>query len=115
MSNPQETDSRSDSSAPLTVRTVADLRAALAPARREGVRVGLVPTMGALPCGRASLIARARAHFAVVVVSLFVNPTQFDEGSDVVQYPRDEARDAEIATRAGADILFAPAVDEVYA
>ncbi|HEX4564327.1 MAG TPA: pantoate--beta-alanine ligase [Solirubrobacteraceae bacterium] len=96
------------------VRTVVDLRAALAPARREGRRIGLVPTMGALHEGHTSLIERARAACDVVVVSVFVNPTQFDEASDLERYPRDEAHDAETAASAGADVVFAPPVEEVY-
>jgi pantoate--beta-alanine ligase len=95
-------------------RPVAELRAALAPARRAGHTVGLVPTMGALHAGHTSLIERARAECDVVVVSLFVNPSQFEERSDLERYPRDEQYDRELAGRAGADILFAPSVEEVY-
>jgi pantoate--beta-alanine ligase len=97
-----------------TVRTVAALRAELAPARRDGLTIGLVPTMGALHDGHLSLISRAREQCDVVVVSLFVNPAQFNEGSDLEQYPRRQARDAELASRAGSDVLFAPSVEEVY-
>jgi pantoate--beta-alanine ligase len=97
-----------------TVRTVDDLRAARAPARREGARIGLVPTMGALHDGHLSLIARARAECDVVVVSLFVNPAQFDERDDLQRYPRRERGDAQLADGGGADVLFAPSVDEVY-
>ncbi|HEX3433566.1 MAG TPA: pantoate--beta-alanine ligase [Solirubrobacteraceae bacterium] len=96
------------------MRTVDDLRAELAPARRDGARIGLVPTMGALHDGHLSLIGRARAECDVVVVTLFVNPAQFDEGDDLQRYPRQERRDAELASRAGADVLFAPSPDEVY-
>jgi pantoate--beta-alanine ligase len=95
-------------------RTVVELRAALAPARREGLTIGLVPTMGALHEGHLSLIGRASEQCDVVVVSLFVNPAQFDESSDLERYPRSEERDAELAARAGADLLFAPSVEEVY-
>jgi pantoate--beta-alanine ligase len=98
----------------LTVRTVADLRAALRDARRAARSIGLVPTMGALHDGHISLVRAARAETEVVVVSLFVNPTQFDEAADLAAYPRDEARDAALAAAAGADLLFAPAADEVY-
>ena len=97
-----------------TVRTVADLRAALTPARRDARSIGLVPTMGALHEGHLSLIRRARATCDVVVVSLFVNPAQFDDAADLSAYPRDEARDARLAEQAGADLLFAPPTGEVY-
>jgi pantoate--beta-alanine ligase len=96
------------------VRKVAELRAALAPARRGGLTIGLVPTMGALHDGHLSLVARAREQCDVVVVSLFVNPAQFNERADLERYPRDERRDAELAAAAGADLLFAPSVEEVY-
>ncbi len=97
-----------------TVRTVVELREALAPARREGRTIGLVPTMGALHDGHLSLVHHARERCDLVVVSLFVNPAQFNERSDLERYPRDEHRDAEIAAKAGADVLFAPSVEEVY-
>jgi pantoate--beta-alanine ligase len=97
-----------------TVRTVAELRAALAPARRQGLTIGLVPTMGALHEGHLSLVARAREQCDRIVVSLFVNPAQFNERSDLERYPRDERRDAALAGAAGADILFAPSAEEVY-
>ena len=97
-----------------TVRTVADLRAALRDARRAERTIGLVPTMGALHAGHLSLVRAARAENDVVVVSLFVNPTQFNEAADLDAYPRDEARDAEAAAAAGADLLFAPSAGEVY-
>jgi len=97
-----------------TVRTVAELRHALAPARRAGATIGLVPTMGALHRGHVSLIERARERCDVVVVSLFVNPAQFDERADLERYPREEARDAELAAAAGGDLLFAPSAEEVY-
>jgi pantoate--beta-alanine ligase len=96
------------------LRTVDELREALAPARRDQQRIGLVPTMGAFHDGHLSLISRAREQCDVVVVSLFVNPAQFNERSDLERYPRDEARDRELASRAGADVLFAPPVEEVY-
>jgi pantoate--beta-alanine ligase len=97
-----------------TVRTVQQLRAALAPARREGLAIGLVPTMGALHEGHLSLVRRAREDCDVVVVSLFVNPAQFNERADLERYPRNEADDAHLAAAVGADLLFAPAVEEVY-
>jgi pantoate--beta-alanine ligase len=97
-----------------TVRTVAALRAALLEPRRAGRRIGLVPTMGALHEGHLSLIDQARASCDEVVVTLFVNPAQFDENADLDAYPRDEARDAALAEAAGADLLFAPSPAEVY-
>jgi len=97
-----------------TLRTVAEIRAALTPARREGRSIGLVPTMGALHDGHLALIREARAECDEVVVSVFVNPTQFNEAADLQAYPRDEARDLELAQTAGADMVFAPSVDEMY-
>jgi pantoate--beta-alanine ligase len=97
-----------------TLRTVGELRAALAPEKRAGRTVGLVPTMGALHEGHLSLIRRAREQCDIVVVSLFVNPSQFDERSDLERYPRSERDDAALAVQAGADLLFAPSVEEVY-
>jgi pantoate--beta-alanine ligase len=97
-----------------TVRTVADLRAELRPARRAERVIGLVPTMGALHEGHLSLIRHARATCDEVVVSLFVNPAQFNEAADLAAYPRDEARDGALAAEAGADWLFAPDLAEVY-
>lgn len=96
------------------MRTVAEIRAALAAPRRAGELIGLVPTMGALHDGHLSLVRRARADCDVVVVSLFVNPAQFNERSDLDSYPRDEGRDASLAEQAGADCLFAPPVEQVY-
>src|SRR3984893_4665421 len=96
------------------LRTVDDLRAALAAPRRDGLTVGLVPTMGALHDGHLSLLRRAREQCDVVVVSVFVNPAQFNERSDLERYPRREPDDAARAAAAGADILFAPSVEEVY-
>ena len=96
------------------LRTVSTLREAVAAARARGDRVGLVPTMGAFHEGHLSLMRRARERCGFVVVSLFVNPTQFNERSDLDRYPRDEARDAAMAESAGVDVLFAPPVEEVY-
>ena len=92
-------------------RTIAELEAG--PASGIGI-VGLVPTMGALHAGHEALIAAARAECDTVVVSVFVNPAQFDEASDLAAYPRDEKLDWEIAAAAGADVLFAPAAVDIY-
>lgn len=97
-----------------TLRTISELRAELAPLRRDGRTIGLVPTMGAFHEGHISLMERAHETTDVVVVSLFVNPTQFGPSEDLAAYPRDEQRDAEIAAAAGVDVLFAPPVEEVY-
>ena len=94
------------------IRTVGELRAALAPTREE--EIGLVPTMGAYHEGHLALLCAAREENDLVVVSLFVNPAQFESGDDLAAYPRDEERDARIAAEAGADILFAPSVEEFY-
>jgi pantoate--beta-alanine ligase len=96
-----------------TVRTVAELRAALAPRRAKG-EIGLVPTMGFFHEGHLSLMRHARADCETVVVSLFVNPKQFGAGEDLDAYPRDEARDAGLAADQGVDLLYAPPLEEVY-
>jgi pantoate--beta-alanine ligase len=96
------------------VRAKAELRAALAAERRAGGSVGLVPTMGCLHEGHLSLLRAARAECDLVVMSLFVNPAQFGPGEDLGRYPRDEARDAELAAEAGVDLVYAPPVEEVY-
>src|SRR5277367_1811699 len=97
-----------------TLRTISELNAALAQSRRNGRRVGLVPTMGAFHEGHLSLMRRARGECDEVIVSLFVNPAQFNEGSDLAAYPRDEARDAQLATDEHVDFLFAPSANEIY-
>jgi pantoate--beta-alanine ligase len=97
-----------------TIRTVADMRAHAAQARAAGRTIGLVPTMGAFHGGHHSLMRAARERCDDVVVWLFVNPTQFNEQSDLAAYPRDEQRDAAEAAELGVDVLFAPSVDEVY-
>lgn len=94
-----------------TVTTIADLRARRA---RLPSPVGLVPTMGYLHAGHCALIARARAECASVIVTVFVNPTQFGPHEDYARYPRDLARDQRLAAEAGADLLFAPSVEEMY-
>jgi len=96
----------------IVTRTVEDLRAALA-GRRDGT-VGLVPTMGALHAGHLALLAAARGRCDTVVMSLFVNPAQFGEPADLNGYPRDEARDLEVARENGVDVVFAPSAEEMY-
>jgi pantoate--beta-alanine ligase len=96
------------------LRTAAEVRAALAEPRRAGELIGLVPTMGAFHDGHVSLMRRAREECDQVVVSLFVNPTQFDDSGDLDRYPRDERRDAGLAAEVGVDYLFAPAPAELY-
>jgi pantoate--beta-alanine ligase len=96
------------------VRTVAEVREALREPRARGERIGLVPTMGAFHAGHTALMEVARATADEVVVSLFVNPAQFDADDDLARYPRDERSDAVVAEAAGVDLLFAPAVHELY-
>src|SRR5690606_12263438 len=96
------------------LRTIAEVRTAVAEARRQGRTVGLVPTMGAFHDGHLSLMRRARRQNDLVVVSLFVNPTQFGPSEDLAAYPRDEARNAALAEQEGVDILFAPSPAEIY-
>ncbi|HEX5929484.1 MAG TPA: pantoate--beta-alanine ligase [Solirubrobacterales bacterium] len=96
------------------VRAKAVLRAELGERRRQGQAIGLVPTMGYLHEGHLSLLRAARAECDVVVMSLFVNPTQFGPGEDLDRYPRDEERDLELASECGVDFVYAPSVAEVY-
>jgi pantoate--beta-alanine ligase len=96
-----------------TVSTKSDLRAAL-DARRPSGAVALVPTMGALHDGHGRLIDQARTECATVVVTIFVNPLQFDRAADLEQYPRQLDRDLDFCADRGADLVFAPSVDEVY-
>jgi pantoate--beta-alanine ligase len=98
----------------IVARTKPELRAELEAPRQAGRSIGLVPTMGALHDGHLSLLAAARERCDVVVMSLFVNPTQFRPGEDLAAYPRDEERDLRLAEEAGTDVVFAPDVDEVY-
>lgn len=94
--------------------TIAELHAYLADARRSGATIGCVPTMGYLHDGHASLIREAAAHHSVVVVSIFVNPTQFGPSEDFERYPRDFDRDRAIVAEAGGTAIFFPSVEEMY-
>jgi pantoate--beta-alanine ligase len=96
------------------VTTIQEIRAAVADARRCGKTVGFVPTMGALHEGHAALVRAARARSGFVVVSIFVNPTQFGPNEDFGKYPRTLATDQEVCADAGADLIFAPTPTEMY-
>jgi pantoate--beta-alanine ligase len=96
------------------IRTVDELRAWSRAARAGGKTVGLVPTMGALHAGHASLMRAARSRCDLVAASIFVNPTQFGPNEDFARYPRSFDHDCALAEREGVDVIFAPAVDEVY-
>ena len=97
-----------------TLRTIREVRAALWAARQSERRIGLVPTMGAFHDGHVSLMRAARSECDVVVVSLFVNPTQFGPGENFAHYPGDEGDDAQIASDVGVDFMFAPSIEEMY-
>ena len=97
-----------------TLRTISEVRQAVGGARAAGHRIGLVPTMGWFHEGHLSLMRRARSECGFVVVSLFVNPTQFNDAADLAAYPRDEARDASLAEGVGVDAMFVPSVAEMY-
>jgi len=97
-----------------TYNTIRDMQAASRAARRTGLRLGLVPTMGALHEGHLSLMRAAKASSQVVAASIFVNPTQFGPNEDLAKYPRPLERDRELLENEGVDLLFAPPVDEMY-
>ncbi|MEX2255722.1 MAG: pantoate--beta-alanine ligase [Acidimicrobiia bacterium] len=97
-----------------TVTTISEVRAACDEVRRADTIVGFVPTMGAFHAGHRSLMSTARRECGFVVVSLFVNPTQFGPNEDLAAYPRDVDRDAAAAAAEGVDLLFCPSVEEMY-
>lgn len=96
------------------IQTISELRAELDAFRKEGKTIGLVPTMGALHAGHASLVNRAVAENDVVVVSDFVNPTQFNDQNDLLKYPRTLEADCALLEKCGATLVFAPSVEEIY-
>jgi len=98
----------------MTNKTIEDMRAASRAARLTGLRLGLVPTMGALHEGHLSLVRAAKAQCDVVVVSIFVNPLQFGPNEDLARYPRTFERDCQLLEREGIDFLFAPSAEEMY-
>ncbi len=98
----------------IVTRTVVDLRAQVTALRQRGKTVGLVPTMGALHSGHLELIRRARAECDAVVLSIFVNPAQFDDQADLAAYPRHEHADLDLAREAGVHLTFVPAVSQIY-
>ena len=96
------------------IRTAEVLRTEVERARKKGLSVGLVPTMGALHEGHLALVRQARRDCGIVIASLFVNPTQFGENEDFDTYPRDEIRDFDLFQQNGVDIVYAPGVEEMY-
>lgn len=96
------------------IHTIRELQAELSVQKAVGKRVGLVPTMGALHAGHASLVERSVAENDVTVVSIFVNPTQFNDKNDLAKYPRTLDADCQLLQSVGASIVFAPSVEEVY-
>ena len=97
-----------------SIAAIVEMKAATRTARAKGQKIGFVPTMGALHEGHLSLVRRAKGLADVVVISIFVNPTQFGAGEDFDRYPRDLPHDAALAAEAGVDILFTPDMKEIY-
>src|SRR6184192_769758 len=98
----------------LTITTTKQMHDAVAAFKKSGRSIGFVPTMGALHEGHLSLVRAACGECDVVVVSIFVNPTQFGPNEDLAKYPRTFSHDLEVAENEGVDIVFAPAVSEIY-
>lgn len=96
------------------IHAIKDLQAELSALKAQGKKVGLVPTMGALHTGHASLVKRSVKENEVTVVSVFVNPTQFNDKNDLLKYPRTLDADCELLEACGASFVFAPSVDEIY-
>ena len=96
------------------VHTIEELRGELGQARAEGKKIGMVPTMGALHAGHASLVKRSVAENGLTVVSVFLNPTQFNDKKDLEKYPRTLDADCALLESIGADVVFAPSVEEMY-
>jgi pantoate--beta-alanine ligase len=96
------------------IETIQDMRLFVAQAKLQGLRIGLVPTMGSLHEGHLALMRQAKKNCDVVVVSIFVNPTQFGPNEDYAKYPRDLSRDSEQASKAGVEIIFHPQAQEMY-
>lgn len=96
------------------LHTINDLKQMLASYRKDGKSIGLVPTMGALHAGHASLVRRSVDENDITVVSIFVNPTQFNDKNDLAKYPRTLDTDCQLLEEIGADIAFAPSVEEIY-
>ncbi|WP_339062763.1 pantoate--beta-alanine ligase [Tepidibacillus marianensis] len=96
------------------ISSIQQIRLRVEDEKKEGIRIGLIPTMGFLHRGHQSLIERARKECDIVIVSIFVNPIQFGPNEDYGRYPRNMARDKAVAKEAGADLIFAPTVEEIY-